>query len=230
MIVDIDELTHVIKQIVLQQMENSNSFWRGHISTYDPIGHKVRVIIPSLRDQFNNPVLSDWMPLGTQQAGGGYGIQVAPKGGASANNPTAGEQVLVGVFSPNVGIAAVPCQFYTDQQLPPGAALQSSAKPLLGGEVVFQGPSGSYIRMHQDGLVEAYSPTDATLTAASKVVVNAPVVDIGAAAATFLALMNTNLITWLESHEHSNGNAGGNTGVPTTSVPADASTTNTFAS
>ena len=88
-----DELMHTIKQLVAQALVDQRPFVYGHISSYDPNGHRVKCIIPSMTDENGVPLLSPWMPMGSLSAGAGYGVQVIYQGGATAQNPTGGEQV-----------------------------------------------------------------------------------------------------------------------------------------
>lgn len=146
-----DELVHVIKNLVQQEMREIRPFVYAHVSNYDPTHHAVRVVVPSLRDELTDePVVSGWLPLGSLQVGDGYGIQVAPAGGASVTNPTGGEQCLVALNERTHGVAAIISMFYTGAQLAPGPAL---SPPLQAGEMVMVS-NGSIIRWHKDKSLE----------------------------------------------------------------------------
>ncbi len=246
-----DLLAHLIKQAAAQQATTEERAYRGHIATYDATLHRVRVIIPTLRDQNDNPVLSGWMPLGTPFVGSGFGIQVVPTGGATLSNPTAGEQVLVGLFDPRVGISAVHCMFYTEASPPPGALLQTSGTPLQAGEVVIQSSPGSFMRMHangdceftlsgssgktiinaQNGIDVSTNLGDVNVTAASgTVTVTANAAVIAASAITLCksladavqGLCTQAFATFFAAHIHPTPS--GNSGVPIGTVPANAVT------
>ena len=137
-----DELMHTIKQLVAQALVDQRPFVYGHISSYDPNGHRVKCIIPSMTDENGVPLLSPWMPMGSLSAGAGYGVQVIYQGGATAQNPTGGEQVLVGLFDRARGVSAVPALFFNNENQPPATNLPSGASPAVPGDVLISNPSG----------------------------------------------------------------------------------------
>lgn len=164
-----DEFVHMLK-MAANQASDVTPFRYGHISSYDPTTHRVRCIIPSMTDQDGNPMLSGWMPMGTMSAGGGYGVQVIYKGGATAQNPTAGEQVLIAVFDRQRGVAAVPCMFFGGGLVPPNGDLPqqsdgfaSSASVGAPGDIIISAPpaqaggANSVIRLRQNGDIEIWA-------------------------------------------------------------------------
>lgn len=163
-----DQLVHLIRHAAGGQGE-PQPFRYGYIATYDAAQHRVRCIIPSLTDQDGTPLLSPWMPLGTLYAANGAGIQVIYHGGATADNPTAGEQCLVAIFDPRRGVAAVPCVFYHANSPPPATNLPtqqdgypSNANPIAAGDVIISalsqqsGGANSFIRVRQSGPIEVW--------------------------------------------------------------------------
>lgn len=162
-----DQLLHVLKQGT--QPTEAKPFLYGHIASYDPTQHRVRCIIPSMTDQDGAPTLSPWMPMGTMSAGAGSGVQVIYQGGATADNPTGGEQVLIAMFDRMRGVAAVPCMFYHATNKPPATNLPTKADgygqdaaPILPGDVILSAPPAtangpnSFIRLRQGGLIEVW--------------------------------------------------------------------------
>lgn len=163
-----DQLTHLIRHAAAGAGE-AQPFRYGYIATYDPQQHRVRCIIPSLTDQDGTPLLSAWMPLGTPYATDGAGVQVIYHGGATADNPTAGEQCLIVQFDPRRGVAAVPCLFYHASSPPPATNLPTqqdgyptNASPVAAGDVIIAAPSqqqggaNSVIRVRQSGNIEIW--------------------------------------------------------------------------
>jgi hypothetical protein len=163
-----DQLVHMMRQAVTQP--EPTPFRYGHIASYDPSTHRVRCIIPSLTDEDGNPTLSPWMPMGTMSAGNGYGVQVIYQGGATVDNPTAGEQVLIATFDRQRGVSAVPCMFYGGGISPPNVDLPqqsdgfaSSATAGAPGDVIITAPpataggANSVIRLRQNGDVEIWA-------------------------------------------------------------------------
>lgn len=163
-----DQFAHMIKHAVAGTGD-VQPFRYGHIASYDPQQHRVRCIIPSMTDQDGTPTLSPWMPMGTLNAGNGYGVQVIYAGGATVDNPTAGEQVLIAVFDPRRGVAAVPCMFYHGNSPPPATDLPkqsngypSDAAAIAVGDVIISAPpaqaggANSVIRLRQSGDIETW--------------------------------------------------------------------------
>jgi hypothetical protein len=163
-----DQLVHMMRQAVSQP--EATPFRYGHIASYDPATHRVRCIIPSLTDEDGVPTLSPWMPMGTLSAGNGYGVQVIYQGGATVDNPTAGEQVLIATFDRQRGVSAVPCMFFGGGISPPNVDLPqqsdgfaSTAAAGAPGDVLISAPpataggANSLIRLRQNGDIEIWS-------------------------------------------------------------------------
>lgn len=147
-----DQIAHLIKQLGGQQDRDQRYFVYAHIANYDPASHRVRCIVPSWRDEdTGTPVTTPWIPLGTLAAGGML-VQFAPKTGATVDNPTGGEQVVIQLFDRARGTSAVACQLYNNAIQPPSGKLST---PLQGGEgVMYHQDSGTFIRFHANGDVE----------------------------------------------------------------------------
>lgn len=163
-----DQFTQLIRHAVAQP--EATPFRYGHIASYDPDKHRVRCIIPSMTDQDGNPLLSPWMPMGTPFATKGAGVQVIYEGGATIDNPTAGEQVMIAIFDRQRGVAAVPCLFYHASHPPPSTNLpqisdgySANATPSVAGDVIISAPSqqpggaNSFIRIRKAGQIEIWS-------------------------------------------------------------------------
>ena len=162
-----DQLTHLLKQSA--HTGDVKPFLYGHIASHDPLQHRVRCIIPSMMDQDGNPTLSPWMPMGTMSVGPGSGVQVMYQGGATAANPTGGEQVLIAMFDRHRGVAAVPCMFYNAAHKPPATKLPSiangytvAADAAAPGDVIIAaaaaqpGGANSFIRVRQSGPIQIW--------------------------------------------------------------------------
>jgi phage baseplate assembly protein gpV len=141
-----EELVHLIKQIVGQQTNSYKPFIYGHIANYDPALHRVRVVFPSLSDGNGGFVVSGWMPLGGIGAGDGFGVQVIPYGGATAQNPTAGEQCMVMVLGKDRGTAAVCGTFFNEVSVPP-----SASGGYAPGDIIVETKGGAKIVCKGDG-------------------------------------------------------------------------------
>lgn len=153
-----DELLHTIKLSAQQGVGQIRGVLYGHISVYDPGEHRVKCIIPSMTGSGGNPVQTPWMPLGSIWVGDGWGIQMAPKGGANFANPTDGERVRILIFDRNYGAAAVAEFDFTQKQLPPDQTLKA-------GEFLAMHESGSFLKFTKDGDVEITAARDLVMAA-----------------------------------------------------------------
>jgi hypothetical protein len=114
--------------------------------------HRVRLIVPSLRDDGGTPILTPWMPLLTLHVGNGFGVQWAPYGGATFENPTAGEQMLIHVIERTQGISLAAAPAYNQQMQPPFAQMNA-------GDFAVKAPSGDYVYLPANGQVQVNSQT-----------------------------------------------------------------------
>jgi hypothetical protein len=183
-----DELLHQIKHAAQQQSQEHRSFVYAHVASYDPKLHRVRCVIPSMRDAANNCVLTSWMPLGSSWSGNGFGFQIAPVGGATAQNPTAGEPVVIQLVERAYGVAAVASMFFNQTSLAPFPELQPGEmgiKHKSGSTLQFTNDGNVALTAHQDLLATAQrdvivtATRNATVTAATKAQVTAPEIDLG---------------------------------------------------
>lgn len=164
-----DELVHLVRQAA-SQGGDIKPFLYGHIASYDPTQHRVRCIIPSMTDQDGNPTLSPWLPMMSSSTGNGYGAQYIPFGGATADNPTNGEQVIIGMFDRQRGVGAVMGMLYHGTNPPPATDLPkqsdgftANAAANAPGDFIISAPpasagaANSFIRMRQNGNIEIWS-------------------------------------------------------------------------
>lgn len=157
-----DELVHVVKHIAAQSSIEQRPWVYGHISTYDPLRHAVRVIVPSMRDdQTGDPLVSGWLQLGSGSVGGGSGLQVFPVGGATVQNPTAGEQCMVAINDRGTGVAAVVCLFYSNVQQPPNTVVPTRGR---AGDILWRHQTGTLQWFHDTGTVEVTTAADGAVS------------------------------------------------------------------
>lgn len=223
-----DELHHTIKQIARQELASRQPFAYGHIATYDPTTGSVKVVYPSVRNEDGTPTMSPWMPLSTGWSGPtgqAFGIQYVPVGGASLEDPTAGEQVLVSIIDSENG-AAVGASICFNQAAPP------PRNDLLPGELAIQTGAATFVRFHKNGDIEINTsgPTpantiincqNATITATGVVNIFATAIKLAASlSATVQALCTAAFEAWAATHEHAALNA-----PPTAAPPGNSLTT-----
>lgn len=165
----LDQFAHMLRHTASQGGDIKPHVY-GHIASYDPDQHRVRCIIPSMTDQDGNPLLSPWMPMGTMSAGAGYGIQVIYQGGATAQNPTSGEQVQINLFDKQRGVSAVPCTYFHATNKPPATNLpttddgySAAADQVAAGDIIISAPpaqsggANSFVRVRKNGQIQIWS-------------------------------------------------------------------------
>jgi phage gp45-like len=151
-----NEFLHNVKFAAQQQTEDYAPFVYGHIASYDPLTHRVRLILPSIRNEDGTPVLTSWMPLGSM-GGAGWGIQIAPMGGATQQNPTQGELCIVQRLDRTQGIQVCASMIWNQVNQPPFTTLQP-------GEIGLQSQSGSSLKMTNDKNVTVTSGAKLNMT------------------------------------------------------------------
>lgn len=72
--------------------------------------------------------------------------------------------------------------------------------------------------------VQVNAPT-VSVTASTSATVTAPAISMGASGQSLLPMLNSSLLTWLNTHVHGNGNGGANTTQPTSTPAATTQTT-----
>lgn len=199
----VDNFLHQIKQAAQQQQDGAGPFVYGHIANYDPKLNRVRLILPSVRDENGNCVLTPWMQLGSAWAGNGFGFQVAPVGGATQEKPTAGEQCLVARIDRGQGFGAVLLMGFNQTSAPPVSDLQP-------GEAVLMAQGGSFVRFHADKHIEVNSQDkvdvvavgDVSVTSQSKVALTAPAISLGSEGGAAQKLVTEAMVAFFNTHTH----------------------------
>lgn len=169
------EWMHIAMHQAQQQTQPVRTTHYGHVSTYDPEKHAVKVIIPMLRDEDDEPVETEWIQLGTTAIGDKWGMQWAPKGGATKDEPNVGEQCKITVIERTNGMMAVADFGFNDTMTPPGAGKgeteeedendEEGRNKLKGGEFLFRHESGSFVKFYEDGNIQLYSANDLNVRA-----------------------------------------------------------------
>ena len=142
-----DELRDQIKNAVEQQTNGYRSVVFGHIANYDPALGRARFIYPSFTDGDTGDagyVLSGWTPVGTAFAGPGYGLQCAPVGGATPQNPTEGELCVLSFSEREYGVITAAHMLFNQVNTPPNPDLEP-------GEMHLQGKGGAMMTTKSDG-------------------------------------------------------------------------------
>ena len=221
---EFDDIAHFVMQLAQQQQE-PRLIGFGHVTSYDPKRHLVKVVLPSFNVidlqtgvASSNPIISPWMQLGSPWVGSGWGFQGAPSvGGTGPSNY--GTQCAVFAVDNNSSVSFTATMLFTNTELPPDDAL-------LPGEAILQHQTGTKIKMKSTGDLDIYVQAELSVTnsAGLSVVANAA----GSIAITLpsgqtfsingsadsLALVSK-LVTAFNNHVHSDPQ-GGNTGTPVT--------------
>ncbi len=151
------ELVSVIKQIAQQQVQEFRPFAYGHIAKYDPKLHRVQVVVPTYANEDGGYVMSPWMPLASMSVGENFGLQIAPIGGATIQDPLKGEAVIIHMIGRSRGIVAAATMIFNNVEKVPEAEL----KP---GEVILKTKSKSYIKFDEHGAVTIDNHEEGKLT------------------------------------------------------------------
>jgi hypothetical protein len=156
------EIVHLIRHIVKEEIAAlRNAHW-GHISGYNPKGHTVKVLIPSLRDQNGNMYETSDLPLGTMRTGPGWGLQYAPAlANATPDNLIGGEQVQVSLHDRRTGVGEITKFAFNVTHTPPGAGASDGStnsdddttgtNQLQPGEMIDKFQSGTFFKIFADG-------------------------------------------------------------------------------
>ena len=144
---DIDELVNTIMQAAQMQAAGREFFVTGFVSSYNPETHCVRCIVPSwINPGSSDAVMTGWVPLATPWAGNGFGLQAAPYGGATQENPTGGEQVVLQILSDDNGTYIGSGMLWSQKAAPALTTIQP-------GEAIMKHTSGSFLYFKADGSV-----------------------------------------------------------------------------
>lgn len=152
----VDELLQNMKFASQHQQGDYSPFVYGHVANYDGKTHRVRLYLPSVRNEDDVPVLTSWMPLGGP-GGAGWGIQVAPKGGATVDNPTAGELCIVQRIDRGLGAQAVASMVWNQVNTPPFT-------DLAPGEIGIKVAAGASIKLDKNNNITIAGAKDMTAT------------------------------------------------------------------
>jgi len=180
----------------------------GLVSSYDPGSYCAKVRIQPEDTE------TGWLPIASPWVGNGWGLFCPP---------TIGDLVDVNYQEDDFEAGYVSLRFYNDIDRP---------LPVSGGELWLVHKSGSLLKFHNDGSVEVASSGNLTATVGGNLtanvtgsaVIKAASIALQNAGSALKALLNSAFATWATNHVHSNGNGGGNTGVPTTTPGSNTQT------
>jgi hypothetical protein len=144
---DNDELVHQILHIAQQQVGVIYSAVYGHIVDYFPDSHTVTVILVGFANESGFCPVTGQIPLGTPWSGYGWGMQVAPRGGATQLDPSIGELCLVTVLERDSFQTAVGAMLFGGFGLTPDPLLKN-------GEMIMKHSLGSLVKFHNTGELE----------------------------------------------------------------------------
>jgi len=191
-----DEFLNNMKFAAHQQGGDYAPFAYGHVANYDPKTHRVRVVIVSSRNDDDVPTLSGWMTFGSFG-----GMQYGPMGGATTQNPTQGELVVVQRIDRGFGAQAVACLVWNQVNTPPFPELNP-------GEIGIKSPAGgSTILMDKNGNVTVTAPGNVTVNATGNLILQATSAAISAVGGTVQKLVTAAMVAFFNSHTHPANNA-----------------------
>lgn len=168
------ELVHTILRQAYQQMQDIELGFDGHISEYDVVTNKAKVIIP-VRGDDQNVYETGFLPIASGFSGTAIGFQYCFKGGATLEEPDKGEPVLVMIQNRDNGQMYIIPSGYNETMTPPGAGTEdgdedgdpNGTNQLQPGEWIWKqynnsdtAPTGSFIKFYQNGDAQAFVAND----------------------------------------------------------------------
>lgn len=171
------ESMHLDLQMAAQQVQNLTFFVMAHVSSYDPGTHRIKAIIPTFTDSESGQYMeTGWIQLGTLWAGNGFGLQIAPYGGANVNDitgqnnadgkPVNPEQIVLMIISQDNTLTVGGVLTFNSVDVPPGTGqplMDDFGNPLRlqlsSGEAIMRHSSGSYLLFRNDGSININSDT-----------------------------------------------------------------------
>lgn len=165
------EIAHLFQLMAQRSVGQAPEPVFGHISSYDADSHSVKVIIPSERSLNGTPFVTSLIPLGSPWAGQKFGLQIAPLGGATIENPTAGELVIIMPIDEKSGLRFVATMIYTDATPSRGLVEDDEEPKLKPGEAVMRDQKGSYWRFQENGDIVVKTNQDVILNSSRDVLV-----------------------------------------------------------
>lgn len=145
---DYEDLLNLIRREVERAQKGAHPR-AGIIDSYDPKAHAVKVKMQP------EGILSGWIPIATQNVGGGHGLMVGPEIGA---------QVVVGFLEGDVEAPFLMGRIFSDQERPPQVASGDVLIKHKDGHVITIA-NGAITATHQDGTT--MSLKDGAITAAA---------------------------------------------------------------
>lgn len=230
---DFDELMHLIMQSSAQERGDRRLVFYGHIVSYDPVNHAVKVQLPAFRENEDSPgAITGWLPLGSHYVGAGFGMQFAPvpdASGVDSLTPTGTPCEIV--VNDRDGSATVTALRFNDKNLPPFPTIQPGEGGIKHGSGTYfyfansgnfnleaaavlllaQIASGSKLQFNQDGSITLNTGESGSGKGALQINGN-----------TDWAVMANKLLGWVNNHTHSGVQTGSGTSGPPAS-PASVS-------
>jgi hypothetical protein len=157
-------------QLVLSKTNQSATKQRvhlfGHLSNWDENSHSVQALIPIHQNGDGDMMTSPWIQFGTPVAGlSGDGFQYVPVAGATADNLTGGEQVLIDIVDTDNGMAVASCALFNPISFPPSYYLANGTvnpvpptpgdQPMQRAEWLNRHETGTFWRFFQNGDYQA---------------------------------------------------------------------------
>jgi hypothetical protein len=145
-----DELLHLIREVArTEAIPDVINTW-GYVAAYDVDTHSIKAVLPTFRTTgpggVLQPVVTDWIQLGTPWAGDGFGDQMAPyAASATPANPGAGEQVQIAIISGATGASYAPAMLFNQTYGPPGG--------IAPGERIIQSQGGKSVKFGIDQVI-----------------------------------------------------------------------------
>ena len=200
---DNDELVHQLLHIAQQQIGIVYSAVFGHIVDYFPDTHTVTVLLVGFANESGFCPVTGQIPLGTPWSGNGWGMQVAPQGGATQLRPSLGESCLVLVLDRESFQTAVGAMLFGGFGRTPDPALQN-------GEMIMKHSQGSLLKFHNSGELEVtlsapQAPLNISVNGDASIAASGKI-NLGSPGGALQALLNATAATLFNGHTHTTPN------------------------
>lgn len=218
-----DELVHNLMHTAQQQVGTPVVCIPAHIAAYDPRTNMVTCLIPHYYSvEAGENIVTGYIPLATIAAGPGIGMQYAPFGGSTQQNPTAGEQVWLLMINSEINLYICAVMTWNNVKAPPNPGINAGELCYIdhfGNQVYLQ--SGGTLLVSGGSTVNVNAPT---INATGETVnVTADNIYLGSQGETLQTLVTQAFQALFNEHTHPAPN--GETGVPNQQMTSEQLTT-----
>ncbi len=218
-----DEFIHTVMHAAELQAGNRAALvLTAFVMSYDPRTNRVKCIVPGYAEMTTGQMLqTGWISLGSIAASNGWGIQAAPFGGATQDNPSAGEQITLQILNTGNGSYVASVMTWNAKSavpLPTIAAGEMYMRDAKGNSVYFKSDGSlnisgvDTVNVSGASTVNIVGSAGVNVSSSSVVNVTAPSINLGASGQSLMALVTSAFSSLFNGHTHPT--PGGTSGAP----------------